>query len=472
MIATVAALLVSQLTVSPGAFGPEGPPAIQKTWQLWGGTWETSFIKPEDCSQPWRIGGKDSALCDISPALKRVIAACTEHLTNTAWEVNARTGCVIEIPPGEMAMSEEIRLCRGHRIWGHGSANWGTPSRIFIPKTQSAFRAAYFHECMAAGEGGGAQGLVIEGLAFRELTGAAVHTSVNYAIRIEANAVTVRNVWSRGFVRGIEIVGDVTRTPGTNASLWHLEDVQIDGTLGAGLLIDGGDANGGYAERVDVHTACERGSSWKHNGHCAPFHVSDYLGSTFVATHATGSKDKVTGEQFANYVFEDLDENGLPKNGQRGVLIGPYSESDVKSNILSANTIAIGGAGGGLNTLGGWEGGLRLVGPKANSLIITNDLNPLAITETKFGRATNLGGVAMQLRMPSGHPVMRQPVNFVIDPQGKRLRVNVAGITQGDALTIGMTSDAPWGGYGALNLPKLPIHAGASSWVRTSTVSP
>lgn len=190
---------------------------------------------------------------------------------------------------------------------------------------------------------GGAQESCVEYLI---VWGLYKQTTQNPSSGIEIHAgVRINRVRVTGFKgNGIWIQAGV---PETRANLWQLRDCQLDTNDGNGLLVEGGDANGGLAEEVSV--TANKGYGIRDDSG---------LGNTYVACHTR-----------TNGIY-GTDQGGAYRIGAGGpglsgvnasVLIGCYQEGDQPSSFFGDQVMIFGGT-----WAGPLKGGQRIITGNAN----------------------------------------------------------------------------------------------------------
>jgi hypothetical protein len=300
---------------------------------------------------------------DIAPLIQGAIDSCEASPPIDDQSV----GCLIDLPAGAYQLSHKIVLCRQHTIRGKGGGGWG--SRTRLTSLVTAFRLGR-SEC--AGKGNGAAWSEIEDLGIVLLTPAATSTPA-YGIDAESR-FRARNVWIRGGTIGVRV--DADKAAGGNANSWHINDVLIENTAHAGVMVRGGDTNVGLGNLVSVVGSCRRASRWTSRfGPCSAVVDRSFLGSSWVSVHTAASRDLDT------LVYQP----GISMLGdsQRSICVGCYSEVGQAPARMDKFDIALGG-------LATWQGtyvghGLRVEGPFLSGLSLRNTKDAANPVELRLG---------------------------------------------------------------------------------------
>lgn len=332
------------------------------------------FVDVLDDCKVFRVGAKNETLCDLEPAFKRLETELKTALPIGWLGYGPRTGGFVTIPPGRWFVGQTVRFCRQMKIVGAGGNYPGPATIVYAYKGSGAFHFAHYAECHADGAGDGSMGSVFSDISVQQATGLPVNDIDDIGILVEADSV-VERVWTYGFVQGFRVSADVNRTPITGANRWRLQYVTAIAAEHAGISVDGGDANAGLGDQVNTKTNCVQGSRWTALlGPCANIVDSSFLGNTWVATHASGSVDAGTGENFPNYYFDGASNTSG--------LFGAYSESDAVRSPMPVGAMWLAGTGYRQAT-----GGYRQAGKRSSGLEAINDRNPLNIVTTRMGDA-------------------------------------------------------------------------------------
>lgn len=412
-----------------------------------------------DCVGTHRVAGKNLAICDYAPAFDRIFLDVSTNLGSVDFDwlgYGDKTGTRIEVPAGLLWLSHTVQICRQMIIQGV-SGGFGGATGFYTPHSSGAFKISYYDECVAAGLGEGGTDTIIRDMNILEANGADPTTQLVAGIQMDSRA-RLENLYIYGFVQGVRISADVTRTPRTNANGWGLYNVQVTNPEHAGIYVDGGDANIGLALQPNVVGGCIRGSYWSPTlGPCADHVYSDFLGSTVIASHASGSYDHTTNVNFSNFIGSD-------GASARGVYLGMYSENDAELPAFGPVAMCIG------NTCKTGIGGHREVGDYMSSVQIVNDKDPLNVVTVTMGSLAS-GGSAIEFK-PSGPngTTMTQPLRLKADPTNLRWRADVGNLNPGSVLIGGAA--AATGGFGAVTFPLADSIGSAAIQMQVSTGTP
>jgi len=137
-------------------------------------------------------------------------------------------------------------------------------------------------------------------------------------IRMHAN-ILVENCFIEGWTsNGITIAADANDTPPTSASCWVIRDTWIQGNLGHGIGIAGGDANVGMAD----HVTCVANQGFG-------IYDGSFLGNTYLACH---TEKNALGPYYA-----------AAAANQRSLFLGCYSEQDQPPGYVRSPSLSVGG---------------------------------------------------------------------------------------------------------------------------------
>ncbi len=299
-----------------------------------------------------QLAGCTTGICDITTAMENALAACD---LNPPVD-NNRAGCMFHIPAGEYLLTNTVKLCRQHLVYGDGGEGWGARTLIHIAPERTGIHFGAYGDC---GGGGAAWaevrdlGLVSDPL----LTGAeacapeengeppsgCVPTN-HFGVHMNASG-RLEGVYIRGFTQGVRISADHTRNDcsvfegcTSNANLWRMDSLRIERSDHAGVYVVGGDANAGLAQLVDTSENCIDPSSYVADwGECAETVDTSFLGNTWVASHTNFDP---ASTPHSGYI--------IAGDSNRSTLLGPYAERypDIYGsplNELATNSISLGG---------------------------------------------------------------------------------------------------------------------------------
>ncbi len=278
-----------------------------------------------------------------------------------------QAGCKVQLGCLKTYRTKPIKLCRAMQLigcggWGHGASTIIEAAEnvgVYVaPHTQcTEYVASHPHR-----RGGGWS--VLSDFAVK---GTRTNTSTpTYGIVVESRAHLER-LYVTQFAQGIRISADVHRPEASNANLWSLHLVRVDYTYHAGIYTDGGDANAGLAMLPDVMYACRRASDFPQLGPCAGIVASDFLGSTWIATHVADSSKAVHAD-------------GL---NARHTFVGAYAEGGQSDSFFeSQGALVLGG-------IGGWAGprGVRIADERINRIRFFSAAPSMELRLGDFGSA-------------------------------------------------------------------------------------
>jgi hypothetical protein len=364
------------------------------------------------------------------------------------YATKTRKACTIELPAGSYEFKRTIQLCPGVRLIGQGHGQTGT--KLFVKSPITGIKARSYSECKALG-------LLWDGATYVEdlyLVDASVQAQTSTLAGITSgifvqNPARITRVRTQGFVIGIQISADVSRTPPSNANRWRVDDVSVGRAHHAGVLIRGGDTNVGTFLSGYVGGNCFSATLWTPavGFDCAGLVERSFLGNTFVGVSTAANAEHKPGcytdsstcvvKKFPGFAFVGL--------SQHSVCLGCYTESDQALSQLSQWSMALGG-------LSSWDrrtNGLRLDGGVANTLTVRNPKDPEGKISVVMGNAMN-----MQDGIIGFDTSASKPLRLKYDVARKTIIADVANLGVARPFTIRLVNDDLLGPAGLVIVPQ------------------
>lgn len=351
---------------------------------------------------------------DVLPAFKRAIATATSQGTFVY-----PTCGVITLPPGRMFFGDTLVLDSSVHIIGHGAGqsggNWASTVVFPADATGIVVKKGEVNPSQNGGDGS-----IIEGVFLQGGRGTSGH-----GIWLQARA-KIRDCFITNFAEnGINIVADSGSR--TNANNWIVDTASSNGNGGHGIYAQGGDANAGCAQHVDVSG----------NGGWGIWDNS-FLGNTFIACHAADNASGAYKASGAN---------------ARCLFLGCYSEGGQPESEIEAPSTVVGGIWSGLKGTGNFavDGGFDVVRSK------NGPNNPQIAVGTGGGVNVNLKSAVLSLTDPE-----HQYWPFILQWVKGRWQMLWANLDFGEVLSFYTRSATKENGYlrdlsassGEIGLPK------------------
>jgi len=378
-IAIAAAATISTLTWW-GLQGVAVSPAAAAQQPCWREPYVYDLAKEVRANECTKTG------CNLTPAIQRSMGACDAELAAQGKQRQA-TGCLFLLPAGDHTISETIATCRAHTFRGRG----GNSRR---PLTKITARVTAFHgrgagDCDLDGSDGR---LTIDGVGLAFPPGP--HETPIVGIKAEAK-LNVSNVWMIFPDVGIWITAGVNRTPPSNANTSRIQDVSLQMTRHAGILMDGPDSNAAAIWAPNIAGACQadRDSDEGRALEEAFGPCGGYVDRSFLGNFAEGGHFAIASG------FPDILITG---DSNHGTCFGCYVEGSTPPLLDAQWSQWIGGIGPRP------EGpGFRLDGTRTTSLRVINDMDPDNIVTVDMGRGAGAGGAYYALRQRADGKALR-----------------------------------------------------------------
>lgn len=280
-----------------------------------------AFVDVEADCPVRRYGGRNVALCDLSPAARRALEACYARVST--WAGDRDLPCRLDLPSGTFFAGETIEAC-------HEAHINGPETKLLTAAGRTGVRFLGFGACLASGRPKGAGGSLV-GVTLLPFS---VTPTTARAYGVEAEApVVLEDLTISGYTQGIRISAGAKRSPPSNANRWRIVGGRVSGSLHAGISIDGPDTNVGVAIQPSSTGNCLRAADLASLGACAQTVDGSLLGSTWIAASAAYA-ERV--EPIATSFILGDSENS------RSVCVGCYSE-DPSIGIAESNVNVIAG---------------------------------------------------------------------------------------------------------------------------------
>lgn len=307
---------------------------------------------------------------DYLPAFKRIFSAseCT-HFGPTD-----RRGCTILIGAKDHSLSGPIELCRAHHLIGVNGYGAAIRSRLNFAKDSDGIILKDYDECSKLQLGGGAAGVEIQSVKLWSKGRTSSSAKDRFGIMIQTRAI-LTNVWVESFSIGYAVIASVGDSPKTNANLVFGQNLIATSSEHAGMYARGADSNAGQFNMIDASSNCwgdpyfpevfaALEEKW---GPCANVVDRSFLGNTYIAPHTASAHSPWYTHRRRGFLFEGLTS--------ASTLIGSYSEEDQAISFKDQVVTVVGG-------MSKWEGGgLHLIGPFADRLIIRSDAGEVILGE-------------------------------------------------------------------------------------------
>lgn len=334
-------------------------------------------------------------------ALALAAACIGGNLEDAVNACYAGGDCTIDVPRGTHRLERTIELCPTVELTGDSEQN----TFITAPPGRTAIHVLPFGECRN-------RGLPWHGfVALERLDVGGIKTATASFGILAENKVRIRRLRVHNFTQGVRISSDERRKVPGNANLWEMERVDVWYTDHAGVYVQGGDVNVGYARHVSVHSGvCQNPEAFTSLGPCAGIRGEPFLGGVWVASHVSDANGH------RSYDFP-------ARNGPE-VLIGPYAETGDAASWVGPVSSVIGGKSH-------WEGpGIRVMGQRLNGLILENGRDPANHVTLFLGEPAGPGAFFAAV------PLLGYPLRLKYELGSDSFRFDIANLNKGAALRI------------------------------------
>lgn len=369
-------------------------------------------------------GGQSRTLCDLAPATRRALAAC--ELRVTAWAGDRNVPCQVEIPTGLYFWGSTVEVCHTVHLNFHGA-------KLLTAAGVTPIRLLGFGACQAAGRPNAGPSRVVDVLMqpFSATGTVARAYGIEAAAPLRAERVHILG----GFTQGIRIVANATAEPPSaraNANGWSLLNVVVQGSLHAGVWVDGPDTNVGSGVRVGSTSNCGRAANLASMGPCADIMDGSFLGCTWSSASTGYAEDDITKAVYPGIILGD-------SANSRSVCLGCYIEGGYGGGQAAAVTNVLGG-------IGGWVGpGNRLEGNRISGL---ESVGSDGLVSIKLGSLTGGGALTLTPIGDSGS----YPLRFKYVLSSSSFVADVGNLGAAQVLRIGAKAATPSLGLGGLLL--------------------